>query len=37
MFPIKATPANPKVIVKISFKIGDNKVTIKKWKENNKA
>ena len=37
MFPIKATPANPKVRVKISFKAGDNKLTIKKWKENNEA
>jgi len=37
MFPIKATSANPKVRVKISFKIGDNKLTIEKWKENNEA
>jgi hypothetical protein len=37
MFPIKATPANPKVIVKISFKAGDNKLTMEKWKENNEA
>jgi hypothetical protein len=37
MFPIKATPANPKVEVKISFKVGDNKLTIEKWKENNEA
>jgi len=37
MFPIKATPANPKVRVKISFKAGDNKLTIEKWKENNEA
>jgi hypothetical protein len=37
MFPIKATPANPKVRVKISFKVGDNKLTIKKWKEKNEA
>jgi len=32
MFPIKATTANPKVRVKISFKVGDNKFTIEKWK-----
>jgi len=37
MFPIKATIANPKVRVKISFKVGDSKVTIEKWKENNEA
>jgi len=37
MFPFKATPANPKVRVKISFKAGDNKLTIEKWKENNEA
>ena len=37
MFPIKATPANPEVRVKISFKVGDNKLTIEKWKENNEA
>jgi hypothetical protein len=37
MFPIKATPANPKVRVKISFKVGDNKLTIEKWKESNEA
>jgi hypothetical protein len=37
MFPFKATPANPKVRVKISFKVGDNKLTIEKWKENNEA
>ena len=33
MFPFKATSANPKVRVKISFKIGDKKLTIEKWKE----
>jgi hypothetical protein len=37
MFPIKATIANPRVRVKISFKVGDNKLTIEKWKENNEA
>ena len=37
MFPIKATPANPQVRVKISFKVGDNKLTIEKWRENNEA
>jgi len=37
MFPFKATPANPKVRVKISFKVGDNKLTVEKWKENNEA
>ena len=37
MFPIKATPTNPKVEVKIFFKVGDNKLTIEKWKENNEA
>ncbi len=30
MFPFKANPA---VRVKISFKVGDNKLTIEKWKE----
>jgi hypothetical protein len=37
MFPFKATLANPGVKVKISFKVGDNKLTIQKWKENNEA
>ena len=37
MFPIKATIANPKVRVKISFKIGDNKLTIEKRREKNEA
>ena len=37
MFPIKATTANPKVRVKISFKVGDNKLTIEKWKEKNET
>ncbi len=37
MFPIEATPANPEVRVKISFKVGDKKLTIEKWKENNEA
>jgi hypothetical protein len=37
MSTIKATSANPKVGVKISFKIGDNKLTIEKLKENNEA
>jgi hypothetical protein len=37
MFPIKATTANPELRVKISFKVGDNKLTIEKWKENNEA
>jgi len=37
MFPIKATSANPKVRVKISFKAGDNKLTIEKWREKNEA
>jgi len=36
-FPVKATSANPKVRVKISFKVGDNKLTIEKWKESNEA
>ncbi|NVM56270.1 MAG: hypothetical protein HWN66_21415 [Candidatus Helarchaeota archaeon] len=30
MFPI---PVNPSVNVKISFKVGDNKLTIEKWEE----
>ena len=37
MFPIKATPANPKVGIKISFKAGDKKLTVEKWRENNEA
>jgi len=37
MFPIKATTANPKVRVKVSFKVGDNKLTIEKWREKNEA
>ena len=37
MFPFKATSANPKVRVKISFKVGDNKLTVEKWKEKNEA
>jgi len=37
MFPIKVTQVNPKVRVKISFKIGNNKLTVEKWKENNEA
>jgi len=37
MFPIKATPANPKVRVKISFKVGDRKLTVEKWREKNEA
>jgi len=36
-FPIKATTANPKARVKISFKIGDNKLTIEKWRAKNEA
>jgi len=34
MFPFKV---DPEVRVKISFKVGDNKLTIEKWKENNEA
>ena len=37
MFPIKATSANPEVRVKISFKVGDRKLTIEKWREKNEA
>ena len=37
MFPFKATPANPKVRVKTSFKIGDRKLTIEKWEEQNEV
>jgi hypothetical protein len=37
MFPIKATPAKPKVRIKISFKAGDRKLTVEKWRENNEA
>ena len=37
MFPIKVTTSNPKVRVKISFKVGDNKLTVEKWKENKEA
>ena len=37
MLPIKATLANPEVRVKISFKVGDNKLTVEKWKENKEA
>jgi hypothetical protein len=32
MFPFKADPA---VYVKISFKVGDNKLKIEKWNEEN--
>ena len=31
------TPANPKVRVKIHFKIGDRKLTIEKWRDKNEA
>lgn len=34
MFPFKG---NPSVKVKVSFKVGDKKLTIEKWKENNEA
>ena len=34
MFPFKA---NPSVVVKISFKVGDKKLTIQKWKEKTDA
>ena len=34
MFPFKAKPS---VIVKVSFKVGDKKLAIEKWKEKNKA
>ena len=34
MFPFKANPA---VTVKISFKIGDKKLTIEEWKEKTDA
>jgi hypothetical protein len=37
MFPFKATSANPVVRFKISFKVGDNKLAVEKWKENNEA
>ena len=33
MFPVKATPANPAVAVKVSFKVGDKKLTVEKWEE----
>ena len=33
MFPFQATSAVP---VRISFKVGDDKLTIEKWKEKNK-
>jgi len=36
-FPIKATSANPKVRIKISFKAGDRKLTVEKWREKNEA
>ena len=34
MFPFKP---NPEVIVKISLKVGDKKLTVKKWKEETDA
>jgi hypothetical protein len=34
MFPFKA---NPEVMVKISFKVGDKKLTVEKWKEETDA
>lgn len=34
MFPFKVNPA---VTVKISFKVGDKKLTMEKWREKNKA
>jgi len=34
MFPFKP---NPEVIVKISFKAGDKKLTVEKWKEETDA
>jgi len=34
MFPFKA---NPSVAVKVSFKVGDKKLTIEKWKEETDA
>ncbi len=33
----RARKDNPEVRVKISFKVGDNKLTVEKWKENNEA
>jgi hypothetical protein len=37
MFPFKVTKDNPEVRVKISFKVGDNKLTVEEWKENNEV
>jgi hypothetical protein len=34
MFPLQA---NPSVLVKVSFKVGEKKLTIEKWKEKNEA
>ena len=34
MFPFKPNPA---VVVKVSFKVGDKKVTVEKWKEKTDA
>jgi hypothetical protein len=34
MFPLKTNSA---VIVKVSFKVGDKKLTVEKWEEKNEA
>ncbi|MFQ5999316.1 MAG: hypothetical protein ACE5J6_00925 [Candidatus Bathyarchaeia archaeon] len=34
MFPFQG---NPSVLVKISFKVGEKKLTIEKWEEKNEA
>jgi len=34
MFPLKANPA---VSVKVSFKVGDSKLTVEKWEEETDA
>ena len=31
MFPFKANEANPSVMVKVSFKLGDKRLTVEKW------
>ena len=33
MFPFVASEANPSVMVKVSFKLGDKRLTVEKWKE----
>jgi len=37
MFPFEANEANPSVMVKISFKLGDKKLTVEKWREEAEA